>query len=68
MRNKFAKVILWIIGIIAVLILAAVIAVFAMANHRSDPKNVKTYNTSNPYIVEKTEVSAHRSGGGIAPE
>lgn len=37
-------------------------------NHRSDPGDVIDYETTNPYIVETTQISAHRSGGGMAPE
>lgn len=36
--------------------------------HKSDPSLVKQYDTQNPYILAETDISAHRSGGGIAPE
>lgn len=36
--------------------------------HRSDPEQIKTYDSTNPYILSSTDISGHRSGGGIAPE
>ena len=56
------------------LMILFIIAIFmwviitASKNHRSDPADVKDFDTTNPYIVESLDVSAHRSGGGIAPE
>lgn len=57
----------------AVVIVAAVIAAIAIlmtvsGKHKSDPSLVKQYDTQNPYILAETDISAHRSGGGIAPE
>lgn len=57
----------------AVVIIAAVIAAIAVlmtvsGKHKSDPSLVKQYDTQNPYILAETDISAHRSGGGIAPE
>lgn len=57
----------------AVVIIVAVIAAIAIlmtvsGKHKSDPSLVKQYDTQNPYILAKTDISAHRSGGGIAPE
>lgn len=57
----------------AVVIIAAVIAAIAIlmtvsGKHKSDPGKVKQYDTQNPYILAETDISAHRSGGGIAPE
>lgn len=57
----------------AVVIIAAVIAAIAIlmtvsGKHKSDPSLVKQYDTQNPYILAETDISAHRSGGGIAPE
>jgi glycerophosphoryl diester phosphodiesterase len=40
----------------------------AMYYHQSDPSDVKHYETENPHIKETTQISAHRSGGGIMPE
>lgn len=36
--------------------------------HRSDPEQIKTYDSTNPYMLSSTDISGHRSGGGIAPE
>lgn len=57
----------------AVVIIVAVIAAIAIlmtvsGKHKSDPSLVKQYDTQNPYILAETDISAHRSGGGIAPE
>lgn len=57
----------------AVVIIVAVISAIAIlmtvsGKHKSDPSLVKQYDTQNPYILAETDISAHRSGGGIAPE
>ncbi len=62
--KKALKVIGIIVGVIAVIVIAMTIS----GQHHSKPENVKTYNTTNPYILEETDISGHRSGGGIAPE
>lgn len=54
-------------------IVLMILVVFAMVMtlayfHRSNPKNRKVYETTNPLIKEKVQLSAHRSGGGIYPE
>ena len=56
-----------IIGIILLALIAAKVIAF---NWHSNPKNIKTFETDNSYIMEmgKTQISAHRSGGGIMPE
>lgn len=36
--------------------------------HRSDPEQIKTYDSTNPYMLSSTDISGHRSSGGIAPE
>lgn len=36
--------------------------------HRSSPKQLKQYNTDNPFITGETTISAHRSGAGTFPE
>lgn len=56
-----------------VVIVVAVIAALAIflnvaGNHKSKPEQVKSYDTTNPYILTSTDISGHRSGGGIAPE
>ncbi|MCM1285861.1 MAG: hypothetical protein NC213_05195 [Acetobacter sp.] len=58
---KALIIIVCIIGAIAILLTAA-------GNHKSDPKNLQSYETTNPYILTETDISGHRSGGGIAPE
>ena len=62
--KKALKIIGIIVGIIAVIVIAITIS----GQHHSKPENVKTYDTTNPYILEETDISGHRSGGGIAPE
>lgn len=54
--------------IIAVVIAAIAILMTVSGKHKSDPSLVKQYDTQNPYILAETDISAHRSGGGIAPE
>ncbi len=66
---KVPKAVKILLVILVILALAA--AAFAIsASWHSDPKNIKTYDTDNPYIVGmgNTQISAHRSGGGIMPE
>jgi len=53
-----------IFGIIVVFIILLNI----LGSYKSNPKNIIAYETANPYITEQTEISGHRSGGGIAPE
>lgn len=60
-------------GLIALAVIIAIIVALALVaniagNHRSDPAKIESYNTNNPYILENTDISGHRSGGGIAPE
>lgn len=55
------------------IVFLCVIAVIAggltyAGNYYSDPSDIKAYDTDNAYILEETDISAHRSGGGIAPE
>lgn len=35
---------------------------------RSDPSDIVCYETTNPFIYDSTQISAHRSGAGIMPE
>ena len=60
-------------GLIALAVIIAIIVALALVaniagNHRSDPSQIISYETQNPYILESTDISGHRSGGGIAPE
>lgn len=56
--------------LLVLLCVVLVIAIVGIAQffHRSDPKNVKRYDTDNPFITGKTAISAHRSGAGDYPE
>lgn len=64
MKKVLKKVIIMIIVIAVVLALVWSCQYF----HRSKPSQVKTYDTTNPHISDTTQISAHRSGGGIMPE
>ena len=57
-------------SLLVLLCIAAVLAIAGAAQfyHRSDPKNRKRYETSNPFITGETAISAHRSGAGRYPE
>ena len=63
MKKKIKKIAIFVC-VIAVIITATQLT----GHYHSDPADVKDYNTTNPYILEKTDISGHRSGGGIAPE
>ena len=59
------------IAIIIICILAGILILDTIsAMYKSDPEKVKIYNTTNPHISTTgiPYISAHRSGGGIAPE
>ena len=49
-------------------VLLVVILISIARTHRSNPADLIDYPTTNPHIVESTEISSHRSGSGIAPE
>lgn len=60
-------------GLKALIIIVCIIAVLAivlnvLGHYQSDPSKVIKYETSNSYILDETDISGHRSGGGIAPE
>lgn len=60
-------------GLRALLIIVCVILVIVglmsfAGSYKSNPASVIKYDTDNPYIMESTDISAHRSGGGIEPE
>lgn len=66
--KKFLKI-LCIFACVLLVLAAAVFAAMKISqHHRSDPADVIRYETTNPYILDKTDISGHRSGGGIAPE
>lgn len=55
--------------LVIVLILAAAAGIWSfMYVHRSDPLDIIQYETTNPFIYDSTQISAHRSGAGIFPE
>ena len=56
--------------LLVLLCIAVVIAIAGIAQftHRSNPKNLKHYDTDNPFITGETAISAHRSGAGEFPE
>ncbi|MBQ9228668.1 MAG: hypothetical protein IJ168_07520 [Eubacterium sp.] len=64
--KKGVKALIIIAAILAVIILADCIA----AGYRSDPDSFIYHQHTNPFISSdgSTQISAHRSGGGIAPE
>ena len=66
--KKWKKALLIILCVLLALILTLAAALFFSSRHRSNPADVKTYDTTNPLIMPRTDVSAHRSGAGIAPE
>ena len=59
-----------VLTVILAIILLFVIGDVISMNWHSNPDNIKTYETANPYILGmgNTQISAHRSGGGIMPE
>lgn len=62
--NKHLKRFIIFVAVIA----AIAIIMTVLGNYKSNPADVNTYKTDNPYILEETDISGHRSGGGIAPE
>lgn len=68
MLKKILKVILIILLVLVLLAAGAFAAIKISANHRSDPARLVSYDTDNRFITGKTQISAHRSGGGVAPE
>lgn len=64
--SKGKKALIIILAIIAAIVIGELISI----NWHSNPENIVKYETDNPHIVDSDLplVSAHRSGGGIAPE
>lgn len=62
------KKVLKAIGITAGIIAVIAIIMAISGNHHSKPEQIQSYDTTNPYILSETDISGHRSGGGIAPE
>ncbi len=71
-ENKLKKFPRAVKAFVAVICVIAVIAVAEIVSlgYRSDPSETKIFKTENPYIAtdNNTQISAHRSGGGIMPE
>ena len=57
-------------SLLVLLCIVVVIAIIGIVqcHHRSNPKNLKQYDTNNPFITGETAISAHRSGAGQYPE
>jgi len=56
-------------AILAVILLAGgLFAALKITGRPSDPSEILTYETDNPFITGDTEKIAHRFGAGIAPE
>lgn len=68
MTVKVKKVIGRCLLVLLCVVVAAALIVAAQFFHRSNPKYVKQYATTNPFITGKTTISAHRSGAGAFPE
>ena len=65
---KVKKVIGKSLLVLLCIVVAIVIIGVAQFHHRSNPKNLKLYETDNPFITGETAISAHRSGAGQYPE
>ena len=65
---KIKKIIGQILLVLLCIVIVIAIIGVAQFYHRSDPKNRKQYETSNPFITGQTAISAHRSGAGDFPE
>lgn len=63
---RAVKALIAVICIIAVIAIGEIISV----TYHSDAADVIAFETDNPYIAtdSNTQISAHRSGGGIMPE
>lgn len=63
---RAVKALIAVICVIAVIVAAEIISF----GYQSDPAKILDFKTSNPYITDdgETQISAHRSGGGIMPE
>jgi len=67
-KKLILKVLLIVVIVLLVLAAGALAAIQISGNYRSDPALVSDFNTDNHFITGHTQISAHRSGGGIAPE
>ena len=62
------KVLFTAIGCFLILAGALALAMLLAYRHRSRPEDIRSYETTNPHITGRTQVSAHRSGAGVMPE
>lgn len=69
-KGKTLKTIKGVLCFVLAFIICFAIGETVSVSWRSDPKNIKQYETDNVYInsTDKPYISAHRSGGGIEPE
>ena len=67
-KSKVNRILKRIIGIICCIVAALAILWAVTYFHRSDPAEIRKYETDNPLISESSLISAHRSGAGIMPE
>ena len=65
---KIKKIIGQILLVLLCIVIVIAIIGVAQFYHRSDPKNRKQYETTNPFITGETAISPHRSGAGDFPE
>ena len=66
--KKGKKILLITLGILLVLAATVLIIMKVSGSHRSNPEDIISYETNNPFITGRTELIAHRLGAGIAPE
>ena len=66
--KKGKKILLITLGILLVLAVTVLIIMKVSGRHRSNPEDIISYETNNPFITGRTELIAHRLGAGIAPE
>lgn len=64
--KKIAKII--ILAIVLILLIALACVMTVSGKHRSNSEQIQSYVTDNKYILDNTDISGHRSGGGIEPE
>ena len=65
--KKSTKIIL-IIVLVLILLPGIVYSLLRITGRPSDPSEILSYETDNPFITGETEKIAHRFGAGIAPE
>ena len=65
---KIKKIIGQILLVLLCIVIVIAIIGVAQFYHRSDPKNRKQYETTNPFITGEPAISPHRSGAGDFPE